>query len=673
MTRAILDFPDGTGAARRLRFHAPRRVITTTSTAGVRAALRDVEAATRDAGAWAVGYVAYEAAPAFDRALVTRAPVPDLPLLWFGIFDPPDVADDADGADADGATTAAVGAGSPPGSAPHHAAGPGALSWSTATERAAYDDAIAAIREGIAAGDVYQVNHTLRFRAACNVDPLALYDSLVAARHGLYHAFVETSRWAVISASPELFLDIRDGTITTRPMKGTMRRGRWLDEDADATRRLAHSEKDRAENLMIVDLLRNDLGRIAEFGSVAVPRIFDIETYPTVHQMTSTVTARLREDVHLDDVFAATFPCGSVTGAPKVTAMRAIATLEDEPRGVYCGAVGVVRPDGSATFNVPIRTLLLDRRDGTAVFGAGGGITWDSHADAEYDEVVAKATLVTEDIPPFDLIETMRLDDGVFARLPLHLQRLDESARYWAFHADTARNAAAALEAVRRQATTGRWRVRLTAAADGTVNVTRTALDGPAAGLLPPRSVAPATGPGTALPRTAAAARSAVPVPLPVALADAPVSRHDRLLSHKTTARHTYEQARAGHPHAFDVLLHNEDGWITEFTRGNVVADIDGELLTPPREAGLLPGTLRAELLAAVTVREAVLALDDLRRARALWFINSVRGWVPVSLEAAAGGEAAGGEAAGGEAAGSDAAGSDAAGCDAACSRRSSR
>jgi para-aminobenzoate synthetase / 4-amino-4-deoxychorismate lyase len=672
MTRAILDFPDGTGAARRLRFTAPRRVITTTSTAGVRAALRDVEAATRDAGAWAVGYVAYEAAPAFDRALVTRTPVPDLPLLWFGIFDPSDVTDVAD--DVGGAATAAARPGSPPASAPHPAAGPGALSWRTATPRATYDDAIAAIREGIAAGDVYQVNHTLRFRAACDVDPVALYDSLVAARHGLYHAFIETPRWAVISASPELFLDIRGGIITTRPMKGTMRRGRWLDEDADARQRLASSEKDRAENLMIVDLLRNDLGRVAEFGSVAVPRIFDIETYPTVHQMTSTVTARLRQDVHLDDVFAATFPCGSVTGAPKVTAMRAIATLEDEPRGVYCGAVGVVRPDGSATFNVPIRTLLLDRRDGTAVFGAGGGITWDSHADAEYDEVVAKATLVTEGIPPFDLIETMRLDDGVLARLPLHLQRLDESARYWAFHADTARNAAAALEAVRRQATTGRWRVRLTAAADGTVNVTRTALDTPAAGLLPPRSVAPAAGPGTTSPQSAAAARSAASPqsaasarsaahePLPVALADAPVSRRDRLLCHKTTARHTYEQARAGHPHAFDVLLHNEDGWITEFTRGNVVADIDGELLTPPREAGLLPGTLRAELLAAGSIREAVITLDDVRRARALWFINSVRGWVPVSLGAA-----------GSDAAGREAAGSDAAGRDAACSRRSSR
>jgi para-aminobenzoate synthetase / 4-amino-4-deoxychorismate lyase len=353
---------------------------------------------------------------------------------------------------------------------------------------------------------VYQVNHTLRFRAACDVDPAALYDSLVAARHGLYHAFIETADWAVVSASPELFLDIRGDVVTTRPMKGTMRRGRWLGEDRDAKQRLAASVKDRAENLMIVDLLRNDLGRIADFGSVSVPRVFDIESYPTVFQMTSTITARLRNGVRLDDVFAATFPCGSVTGAPKVTAMRAIASLEDSPRGVYCGAVGLVRPDGSATFNVPIRTLLLDRRNRTATYGAGGGITWDSHADAEYDEVVAKAALLTERIPDFDLIETLRLDDGVFARLPLHLHRLDESARYWDFHAATTGHAVAALEALRAELPAGRWRVRLIAHRDGSVHVTHSPLDGPeatlreagAAGAAGPAGAAGAAGPAGA-------------------------------------------------------------------------------------------------------------------------------------------------------------------------------
>jgi para-aminobenzoate synthetase / 4-amino-4-deoxychorismate lyase len=395
-----------------------------------------------------------------------------------------------------------------------------------------------------------------------------------------------------------------------------------------------------------------------------------VETYPTVHQLTSTVTARLREGTRLDDVLAATFPCGSVTGAPKFTAMRAIAELEDEPRGVYCGAVGVVRPDGSATFNVAIRTLLVDRRAGTATYGAGGGVTWDSRADAEYAEALAKAALLTEGLPPFDLIETLRLDDGEWSRLERHLRRLDESARYWGFAADTARNAAAALDSVRRAMPAGSWRVRLTASADGAVRVTRTPVqvlgDGAviaglaggglaggavrrgAAGSVgdPPAGAgtggaapdgagtggAAPDGAGTGGAAPAAAARARVSPPAEVALCSRPVSSSDRLLFHKTTARAVYDAARAAHPDAFDVLLHNEDGLITEFTTGNVVAALGGELLTPPRECGLLAGTFRGELLDAGIIREATMTPADLRRAAGMWYINSVRGWVPVVL-----------------------------------------
>jgi para-aminobenzoate synthetase / 4-amino-4-deoxychorismate lyase len=646
MTRAILDFPDPTGAVRRLIFAEPLRIITATTHAGIRPALREVEDLAR-AGGWAVGCLAYEAAPAFDRALTTRPPVPDMPLLWFGIFDAPQVAEHgarhvAERGAPDVAKHGArhVAERGAPDVAKHGArhvaergapdvadgrdsvaasasSAPAPLHWNTATPRRTFDDAIATIRESIAAGDVYQVNHTLRFGARFDADPVTLYDSLVAARHGLYHAFIETADWAVVSASPELFLDIRDGAVTTRPMKGTMRRGRWLGEDRDAAQRLAASVKDRAENLMIVDLLRNDLGRIAEFGSVSVPRLFDIETYPTVFQMTSTITARLRNGIRLDDIFAATFPCGSVTGAPKVTAMRTIAALEDSSRGVYCGAIGVVRPDGSATFNVPIRTLLLDRRNRTATYGAGGGITWDSHADAEYDEVVAKAALLTESIPEFDLIETLRLDDGIFARLPLHLQRLDESARYWGFHAATAREAAAMLESLRGELPAGHWRVRLLARRDGSTHVTYSPLSEVEGAL---RRAAPGGA-------------------LPVALADEPVSRRDRLLCHKTTARSSYDKARAACPDAFDVLLQNEHHRITEFTLGNVVADLDGHLVTPPRDDGLLAGTMRAQLLDDGTIHEAAITRADLHRARGLWLINSVRGWVPVTLVATPPGE----------------------------------
>jgi para-aminobenzoate synthetase / 4-amino-4-deoxychorismate lyase len=608
MTRVILDFPAPAAPPRRLVLDEPLRIITADTVAGIRHGLREAEAAARD-GAWVAGCIAYEAAPAFDSALVTRPHAGPVPLLWFGVFG---AAREEAGAGAAGAGArgagGADGAGAGAGAVPQ----PAPLDWRTATRRGAYDAAIAWIREAIAAGDVYQVNHTLRFRARCDASPRALYDALVASRHGLYHALIDTPEWAVVSASPELFLDIRDGTVTTRPMKGTARRGRWLDEDEEAARRLAVSAKDRAENLMIVDLLRNDLGRVAQFGSVAVPRIFDIETYPTVHQMTSTVTARLRAGTSLDDVFAATFPCGSVTGAPKVTAMRAIAQLEDEPRGPYCGAVGVIRPGGSATFNVAIRTAVVDRRERTAVYGSGGGITWDSVADAEYDEVVAKAALLTEALPPFDLLETLRLDDGSYARLPRHLQRLGESARYWGFDADIAARAAEALDVLARALPRGSWRVRLTAARDGVVHTTHTALGGALGG--------------------AVGVRDDRREPLTVAVAGRAVSSRDRLLCHKTTARGAYDDARAEHPDAFDVLLHNEHGCITEFTIGNIVVEIGGALLTPARECGLLAGTLRGELLDAGVIREARLTLDDAWRARRLWFINGVRGWVPVRL-----------------------------------------
>jgi para-aminobenzoate synthetase / 4-amino-4-deoxychorismate lyase len=616
MSQVILHFPGQPGH----RFRQPRRVIETRELGDVVSAMRQVEDAVRG-GAWAAGFLAYEAAPAFDAALVTRPPAGPLPLLWFGIFDAPEEIP----------PPAAVGsiAGAP-------------LPWRTATRRDEYDADIHEIRRRIAAGDVYQVNHTLRFTAPCSVEPARLYESLAAARHGLFHALVEGDGWAVVSASPELFLDIRGRTITTRPMKGTLRRGRWLEEDRAAAAHLAASAKDRAENLMIVDLLRNDVGRVARFGSVQVPRLFDVESYPTVHQLTSTVTGELRDDVTLCDVLAATFPCGSVTGAPKVTAMRTIAELEDSPRGAYCGAVGVVRPDGSATFNVAIRTVTVDTRAGTAVYGAGGGITWDSLADAEYDEVVAKAALLTESLPPFRLLETMRMDDGVIPRLELHLGRMRESAEYWggasgsgsgsgfsgagsgsgagfsgagagaSQPASRARDADArrALEALAAAHPTGSYRVRMTLGPAGDVEVSATPLTEPF--------------------RTREEADRGEP--LPARIAGVAVASGNRLLHHKTTAREVYDSRRRDFPDAFDVLLCNDAGMATEFSFGNLVALLDGRLVTPPREHGLLPGVFRAELLATGDVAEAPLALADVRRATALYHVNSVRGFTRVVL-----------------------------------------
>ena len=605
--RVILDFPAPGRNHERLEPGAPRRVITADRLSDVRPALREAERAAA-AGAWIAGFVGYEAAPAFDSALRTRPHEGPVPLVWFGVFDPP-------------APTRAPAHG-------HVVENP--LAWTADVTRAEYDTAIASIRNRIAAGDVYQVNHTVRFRAHSDLAPAALYDALVTARQGRYHALIETPHWAIVSASPELFIDVRDGVITTRPMKGTARRGRWPAEDDDAAQRLARSDKDRAENLMIVDLLRNDFGRIARFGSVDVSGMFAVETYPTLHQMTSTITARLRDGVTIDDIFAAAFPCGSVTGAPKVAAMQQIAALEPSPRGPYCGAIGVMRPDGTATFNVAIRTLVIDRAAHAAVYGAGGGITWDSAPDAEYDEVHAKTALLAgPETQEFDLLETLRLENGVLHRLDLHLDRLSASARYWDFSEEVPRQAAATLRRVAAESPAGTWRVRMTVSRDAHVSTALVRLDH-TAGDAP----GPCADTVTGGPRVGAA-----PTPRPdathsIAIATAPVHSSDRLLYHKTTARALYDEHRAAHPHAFDVLLHNEHGCITEFTIGNVICEIDGELLTPPRDAGLLAGTFRQQLLTAGIVREENIRLVDLPRVTRMWLVNSVREWVPVQPDA---------------------------------------
>jgi para-aminobenzoate synthetase/4-amino-4-deoxychorismate lyase len=384
-------------------------------------------------------------------------------------------------------------------------------------------------------------------------------------------------------------------------MKGTARRGRWEGEDELAARALRESAKERAENAMIVDLVRNDLGRVAEVGSVATARLFDVERYRTVWQMTSTVEARLRAGARLDDVFAALFPPGSVTGAPKVSATAIIAALERSPRGAYCGAVGLVAPGGDAAFAVAIRTVELDLVRGAASVGVGGGVTWDSTAGGEWDELLAKAAFLEARTEPFSLVETLRLEGGAYARLERHLARLASSARWAGFAVDAGAARRALEDAALRAGAEGR-RVRLLAGEDGALAVETAPLPPPAR------------------------------EPLPVARARAPVRRTDPLLFHKTTSRAPYDARRAERPDAFDVLLANEEGELTELTIGNLVAELGGERVTPPRECGLLAGTFREELLARGEVRERVLRDAELAAARRLWLVNAVRGWVPIAL-----------------------------------------
>jgi para-aminobenzoate synthetase / 4-amino-4-deoxychorismate lyase len=535
-------------------------------------------------GLWAGGFVAYEAAPGLDPTLAVRPRDPDdpfaeLPLAWFALFEGrertalPEPRDDGHTG-----TTAA---------------------WRPSVDRGRYDAAIAAIRSHIAAGDTYQVNHTLRLRSTVTGDDRGLYRDMCFAQRGAYAAYLNAGRYRICSASPELFFELNEGRLTTRPMKGTAPRGRWPAEDEQIAEKLEASVKDRAENAMIVDLLRNDLGRVSRPGSVRWSEVFAAERYETVWQLTSTVAAQLEAGAGLRDVFAALFPSGSVTGAPKVRSMEIIAGLEDSPRGVYCGAVGVLAPPGhepAARFNVAIRTVTVDADSGAAEYGVGGGITWDSRAGAEYEETVAKARILTSRRPRFELLETLLHEPGSgFRRLERHLERLRGSAAYFGFHHDDA--------AVR----------------DALSRAVETVPDRPARVRL-------------LLDRAGRITTGAVPLPSraePVRLAidDVPVDPADVLLFHKTSLRERYEEARARHPDADDVLLVNTRGEVTESTIANIVVLLDGRWVTPPLDAGVLPGTERAALLAEGTIEEAGLRPPDLAGADELRLVNATAAW----------------------------------------------
>ncbi len=570
--KITLDFPDSSGRPSRRLFRAPQRIVTTNRHSDIKRCLTEI-AADCDAGATAIGFLSYEAAPAFDAAFVTQSPQ-SVPLLWFALFEHEHVA-----------TSSAD-------------AGPLVRSWDIEPARSAHERAVARIREEIAAGRTYQVNYTGRMRAPIPGDPLMWYESLRRAQGIGYHVCIETDDWCVLSLSPELFFETRGAHIQTRPMKGTRARGRFLEEDHALVDELRSSAKERAENLMIVDLMRNDLGRIAETGSVHVTRLYDVERYPTVHQLTSTVDATLRSDVTLPDIMTALFPPGSVTGAPKISTMELIAELETSPRGVYCGAVGIVERSRSV-FNVPIRTLWLDKRTGAAEYGTGGGITADSHAEAEYDELLTKARIISLPWPRFDLLETMRFENGEIARLERHLVRLEDSAEYFGFPFCEAEIRAALANALRDRPAPAR--VRLLLSEDGAPRVEVHSLD-----------------PLPAHPR--------------VQLGNNAVDSGTPFLFHKTTAREMYEVVSKAAPAAFDVLLYNERDEITEFTRGNVIVELAGRRYTPPVTCGLLGGVFRSELLANGEIEERVITRKEIAHATRIWFVNSVREWVAVEL-----------------------------------------
>jgi para-aminobenzoate synthetase/4-amino-4-deoxychorismate lyase len=441
------------------------------------------------------------------------------------------------------------------------------------------------------------VNYTFRLNADFSGSPFALFCDLAAAQHGHYAAFIETDEYAICSASPELFFELKEGVITARPMKGTMPRDLTFSKDWKNAEALKNSAKDQAENIMIVDMIRNDIGRIAEAGSVETLSRFDVEKYPTVWQLTSTVrgqalTFAKRQKSRPDPValFKALFPCASITGTPKAKTMEIIQGLEKGPRGVYTGAIGFFAPDGSAQFNVAIRTAVI--QDGKAEYGIGGGIVWDSGADSEYEEALSKAAILTKKMPNFQCLETMLWEDGEIFLLERHLKRLAESAEYFDFKCDQ--------NAIRGHLRNLRFdypmRIRLLLNQDGTFIQTQQSV------------------------HTCASV-------MKLAVAKEPVNSGDLFLYHKTTSRTVYEKAKADFPEADDVLLYNERGEVTESCIANVVVELDGRKVTPPVSCGLLAGTFREELLATGEIEERVVILEDLKRATGVWLINSIRKW----------------------------------------------
>jgi len=560
-------------------------------------------------GAWVGGWVGYEAAPAFDPALAVvpsgGSAFEDLPLAWFAVADgrgPVDVPVDARP------------------TVPVHLA-----DWRAGTSSREHAAAVAAIRTHIAAGETYQVNLTFPLSAALDGRPADLYRQLVASQSGGYGAFVDTGDWVVASASPELFFDWTDGVVTCRPMKGTAPRGPTLERDDRQRRWLEESSKNRAENVMIVDMVRNDLARIAQVGGVDVPALFTLEKYDTLWQLTSTVTARPRPDTTLVDVFGALFPSASITGAPKVSTSRIIADLEASPRGVYCGAIGFGGPAPTGpqwTFNVGIRTVTIDRRTGIAHYGTGGGITIDSRPDEEHAEAVLKAQVLQRRSGAMHLLETMRWDPGEGVRQrDAHLARLARSATWFDIDLDVEEVAAAIDRAVRAVPADdpSPLRLRLLVDRSGCCEVTAT-----------PLTVAGGhRGPGPPPVRAGSGGSAAG---LTLAVDSVGVDPDDPWLHHKTTVRHVYEQATARHPGADDVILVNDRGEVTETTIGNLVVHLDGRWVTPPLSSGLLAGTEREARLAAGDAVEQVVTVADLRRADALGRLNSVRGWEPARL-----------------------------------------
>ena len=594
----LLDDARSEGAVDAHLFERPSDVFVARRPEEVARVLQEANAAREMHGGTLAGYIAYEAGLAIEPKLMPLAAErtgAEGPLVWFGLFD---------------AATAIPAAEVPQWLADRASDGPASIGpldpqVSTGAYLAAFDR----LQEAIRAGDIYQANLTFRLAGAARGDPVAIYRAIRPAANAGYGGLVFDGDHWLLSFSPELFFSLKEGKAKVKPMKGTRPRGRSEAEDRAFAAELAASLKDKAENLMIVDLMRNDLSRVAVPGSVRVDKPFAVESYPTVHQMVSTVRAELEPGRSAIDMIRALFPCGSITGAPKIRAMELIDQVERDARGPYCGAIGRIGPGGEAAFNVAIRTIRLTPGENDkhhAVLGVGGAIVADSDGMEEWRECLVKAGFVRGAAGGHDLIESMRFEpeEGI-ALLELHLARMTASAAELGFSCDRheARNRIHAL----CFELAAPAKVRLLCARSGALALEAQPLLGPLG--------------------------AAMPDPVHCIALPLPVVPGDWRLRHKTTDRHFYEDARAvaRDMGADEALLVRPDGLLTEGCYSNVFVELDGALLTPPAALGLLPGVLRRKLLDEGRAREAELTLADL--AGGFLLGNSVRGLMKAELK----------------------------------------
>ncbi len=585
---AVLLF-HGQAPGTHLLFERPREIIQAWALEEVRPALERIEAAQK-AGWSLAGYLTYEAGLAFEQKLARNPPLGlSGPLLWFGVFTSPRELDE--GAVNDWLRREA-----------NERSAPTVSNLTFDTDQIGYDAAFAAIGDHLACGDIYQVNFTMRASFQLRGAPEAMMMKLLRRQPVGHGAFLRHDGKSVLSLSPELFVERQGRRLRSKPMKGTAPRGANPEEDRALAENLALDPKSRAENVMIVDLLRNDLSRVCVPGSVKVPHLFSVETYNTLFQMTSTVEGDLAEEVGFADAMAQLFPCGSITGAPKLRAMEIIQQLEVSPRGLYTGSIGHISPNGDFRFNVAIRTLVVDEK-GRGEVGAGSGVVFDSGNHAEYEECKLKLQFLTQETEPFALIETLAHDPQMgFLLWERHLARLAHSARAFGFNFD--RNAVEQALRARASSYETAMRVRLELTADGAVEITDAPL-------------------------------SPTPTLWKIALSPEKMDPEDILLRHKTTRREFLDAARMRMMESAgvdEVIFENANGFLTEGSYTSLFGQFNGVLLTPALRHGLLPGTLRAALLETGRAAEADLTLDDLQNAEAIFMGNSVRGLIRAEL-----------------------------------------